>query len=83
MRRVMSSIMRWRSGLTRVSAIGGSCLEVRLDTPILRQDALSRDHRPRRRLPRERFSPLAQPGRADKQCEGPLIEVEQKRLPAP
>jgi len=46
LRMVMSSIMRWRSGLTRVSAMGASCLEVRLDTPILGQDALARDHAP-------------------------------------
>ena len=33
LRTVMSSIMRRRSGLMGVSLIGGSCLEVRLDTP--------------------------------------------------
>jgi hypothetical protein len=36
----MSSIMRWRSGLTRVSTMGGSCLEVRFSTHILGQDPL-------------------------------------------
>src|SRR5690242_14035433 len=61
--------MRRRNGLIDASVMG-MLPEVRLNTPILRQDLPSRycvvacsKHRiARRALPRERFSPLAQGG---------------------
>src|SRR5258706_8559730 len=66
----MSSIMRWRKGLTGVSVMESSCREVRLEEPHNLQTGHARPSRyftpsgicPSH-LPRERFSPMAKPGR--------------------